>query len=66
MFNVFLLLFRNLYAKLREPFSFICFIFGFWEFAVFGWYFATWIRIQEMLRIQRIRILSTDLNFVEN
>ena len=30
-------------------------------FAVFGWYFAPWIRIQEakILRIKRIRILST-------
>ena len=30
-------------------------------FAVFGWYFTSWIQIQEakILRIQRIRILST-------
>ena len=30
-------------------------------FAAFGWYFTPWIRIQEakILRIQRIRILST-------
>ena len=35
-------------------------------FAVFDWYFASWIRIRiqeaTILRIQRIRILSTDKN----
>ena len=33
-------------------------------FAVFGWYFTPWIRIQEakILRIRRIRILSIAWN----